>query len=73
MDHNERGRTMNIQLINQVEDEVADDNYEEIDLQKASASSYERFRKYRIKSQKADLFIVVGLYLTLINLTIVVL
>lgn len=72
MNHKKLGRTMNVQRINQVEDEAADDNFEEI-LQKASASRYERQWKYRIKSQKADLLIVVGLYMILINVTIFVL
>jgi len=73
MNHNEIGQTMSEQLINQVEDEVANDNFDEIDLQKASASCYERRGRYRIKSQKADIFIVVGLYLILINVAIVIL
>jgi len=73
MNQKEFGRTVNDQLINQVDEEVADNKLDEMDLPKASASCYDRLGKYRTKFQKEEILIAVGLYLILTSVAMVVL
>lgn len=67
----EFGQTVNDELVSQIEEEAANDNFDEI-MQKASADYYERRWKYQAKDHKADWCIAVGLYLILAGVAFVV-
>jgi len=66
-------RTVNDQLISQVEDKIADDDLHDDALSKSSADYYERSRKSRIKDQQLNFWIAVGLYLVLSSIGFVLL
>ena len=66
-------RTGNDQRTSQVEVEVESGNLEEIALQQASADYYERRWRNRIKDQKGNFWIAIGLYLILSSVAFVVL
>ena len=69
---NKSKRTVNDQLISQVEDKIADDLHDDA-LSKSSADYYERSRKSRIKDQQLNFWIAVGLYLVLSSIGFVLL
>jgi len=73
MKRNKFRRTVNDQLISQVENEVDDDELYDDALSKASADYYERSWKSRIKDQQQDIWIAIGLYLILSGVAFVVL
>jgi len=73
MKRNKFRRTVNDQLISQVENEVDDDELYDDALSKASADYYERSWKSRIKDQQQDIWIAIGLYLILSSVAFVVL
>ncbi|MCP4302869.1 MAG: hypothetical protein GY783_19980 [Gammaproteobacteria bacterium] len=73
MKRNKFRRTVNDQLISQVDDEVADDDSDEIAISKDTADYYERRWISRIKEQRGDFWIAVGLYLILSSVAFVVL
>jgi hypothetical protein len=64
-------RTVNDQLMGHVEDEGVDDNLYDVAMQKASADNYERSWKARVKEQRGDCWIAIGLYLILASVAFV--
>ena len=66
-------RTVNDQLVSQIEDEFAADDLYDSAMQKASADYYERRWKSRIKEQQGNLWIAIGLYLIISSVAFVVL
>ena len=75
MKRNELMGSVNDQAISQVDDEAANDNFNETELQEFEASSayYERRSRNRIKLHQGDWWIAVGLYLILLGVAFVAL
>ena len=75
MKRNEITDSVNEQPVNQADNQAANDNFNETDLREFEASSeyYERRSRYRIKLQRGDWWIAVGLYLILFGVAFVVL
>ncbi len=75
MKRDELTDSVNDQPVSQVDDEAANDNFNETDLQEFEASSdyYERRSRNRIKLRQGDWWIAVGVYLILIGVAFVAL
>ena len=76
---NELKDSVNDQRISQVDDEVANDNFNETDLWeldvrvfKASSDYYKRCSRHRIKLHQGDWWVAVAVYLILASVAFVV-